>query len=93
MSNGQPIVCEARTCDAAPKVYAHPYGRLLFPLKGRFTSVFLRVREAKRLLEETDRSLARIARVVGYRCQGSFTKAFERSKKLTPSACRFHSRE
>ena len=47
-----------------------------------------RMREAARLLRETDRPVAEIAAAVGYENQGKFTRAFKEATGLLPTAYR-----
>ena len=47
-----------------------------------------RVREAMRLLRETDSSIADIAAAVGYESQGKFTKAFKDVAQALPTEYR-----
>ncbi len=50
-----------------------------------------RVRQAMKLLRETDDSIAMIARKVGYETQGKFTKAFKEIAQILPTEYRkFH---
>jgi transcriptional regulator GlxA family with amidase domain len=44
----------------------------------------LRLNEAKRLLLETDASIADITQEVGYSCQSHLTKVFEETEQTTP---------
>ncbi len=52
-----------------------------------------RMREAARLLRETDRTVAEIARAVGYESQSKFTSAFRDVTQVLPTAYRRQQRE
>lgn len=52
----------------------------------------LRLSEAKRLLRETDDSIADITLAVGYSCQSHLTKVFEQNEQISPHAYRTQSR-
>ena len=52
-----------------------------------------RVREGARLLRETDRTVAEIARSVGYESQSKFTRAFQEIEKISPTVYRRQARQ
>jgi AraC-like DNA-binding protein len=52
----------------------------------------LRVQEAKRLLLETDYTIADITQAVGYSCQSHLTKVFEQLEQISPFAFRIQNR-
>ena len=52
-----------------------------------------RVREAARLLRESDRAVAEIARSVGYESQSKFTQAFRDLEKVSPTEYRRQQRK
>lgn len=52
----------------------------------------LRLNEAKRLLLETDYSIADITQAVGYSCQSHLTKVFEECENLSPMNYRINNR-
>ena len=52
-----------------------------------------RIREAMRLLRETDESISSVAALVGYETQGKFTKAFRDVAQVLPSEYRKQCRQ
>lgn len=52
-----------------------------------------RVKEAARLLRETDQTVAEVARAVGYESQSKFTKAFQDVAQVLPSSYRRQQRK
>lgn len=55
--------------------------------------VLARVRQAERLLEETDEKLASVAAAVGFSSQAHLTRAFVEVNRVTPSAYRARARD